>query len=62
MNTRFTNGRHNYLGKFNSRSQRMQSKIYKGINTKELESILTQLSQEYGLQSSSKLVSVDGRN
>jgi hypothetical protein len=38
MNTSFTNGRHSYNGKYNSRSQRGISKITKGmkINSKKL--------------------------
>lgn len=49
MNTKFTNGKHSYFGKLNSRSQRKASKIYKGIkvDTKELEEALIRLSKEY---------------
>lgn len=58
MNTKWSNGRHNYRGKTNSRSQRKVSKIYKGIvvNTKELEEALSRISNEYGVHPSSQAV------
>jgi len=58
MKTKWSNGRHNYHGKTNSRSQRKVSKIYKGIvvNTKELEEALSRISQEYGIHPSGKMV------
>lgn len=54
MNQTWSNGKHNYHGKTNSRSQRKQSKIYQGIkvDTKELEIALSRISQEYGLRPS----------
>ena len=58
MNTKWSNGRHNYHGLRNSRSQRKASKIYKGIvvNTKELEEALSRISREYGIHPSGKMV------
>ncbi len=56
MNTKWSNGRHNYHGLRNSRSQRKSSKIYKGIsiNYQELEQALIRIKQEYGFHASSK--------
>lgn len=58
MNTKWSNGRHNYFGKYNSRSQRKSSKIYKGIsiNYQELEQALIRIKQEYGFHASSKAI------
>lgn len=60
MNTKWSNGRHNYFGKYNSRSQRKVSKIYKGIvvNTKELEEALSRISNGYGVHPSSQAVQI----
>lgn len=48
MNTTFTNGRHAYFGKYNSRHQRQKSKICKGlkIDFKKLRKIFDELDNE----------------
>jgi len=58
MKTTWSNGRHSYRGKLNSRSQRKSSKIYKGIsiNYQELEKALIRIKQDYGFHASSKTV------
>lgn len=58
MKTTWSNGRHSYRGKLNSRSQRKSSKIYKGIsiNYQELEQALIRIKQEYGFHASSKAI------